>query len=164
MLKARQRGCHQLRFIMSIQKYGWAIQKAYLYRPVKILHFLTPARVRKHLTYLQNILDFLTINHLQAESSILEGIFLHAIPFRIIARWLNQATGFVKTKKRFEGKATENPSLDCTRWFKNKYMLNTSYSFIDLIFTSQPNWTAESVVHLSLHRNCHHQIIYAKIN
>ena len=41
-------------------------RKAYLYRPIKILHFLTPAKIKKCLTYFQNILDFLKINHLQA--------------------------------------------------------------------------------------------------
>ena len=35
---------------------------------------------------------------------------------------------------------------------------------IDLIFTSQPNLAMESGVHSSLHQNCHHQLIYAKIN
>ena len=40
----------------------------------------------------------------------------------------------------------------------------TPKSGIDLIFTSQPNLVTESVVHFSLHRNFHHQIIYAKFN
>ena len=35
-------------------------------------------------------------------------------------------------------------------------------SCIDLIFNSQPNLLIESGVHLSLHPNCHHQIIFAK--
>ena len=35
---------------------------------------------------------------------------------------------------------------------------------IDLLFTSQPNLVMESRVHSSLHQNCPHQIIYAKIN
>ena len=43
-------------------------KKAYLHRPIKILHFLTPAIIQKYLTHLQSILAFLTINHLQAES------------------------------------------------------------------------------------------------
>ena len=40
---------------------------------------------------------------------------------------------------------------------------NTS-SYIDLIFTSQPNLVMESGIHSSLHENCHHQITYAKFN
>ena len=39
-----------------------------------------------------------------------------------------------------------------------------SSSCIDLIFTSQPNLTTESGVHLSLYHNVHHQIIFAKFN
>ena len=42
-------------------------KKPYLHRPIKILHIPTLARIRKYLTELQNILAFLTINHLQAE-------------------------------------------------------------------------------------------------
>ena len=44
------------------------------------------------------------------------------------------------------------------------YNLDSSSSYIDLIFTSQPDLVIESVVHPSLHQNCHHQIIYAKFN
>ena len=43
-------------------------------------------------------------------------------------------------------------------------ILTDSSSCIDLLFTSQPNLVMESGVHSSLHQNCHHQIIYAKIN
>ena len=39
-----------------------------------------------------------------------------------------------------------------------------SSSFIDFIFTSQPNLVLESRVHYSLHPNCLHQITYAKFN
>ena len=39
-----------------------------------------------------------------------------------------------------------------------------SSSSIDLICASQPNLVMESDVHFSLHKNCHHQIIYAKLN
>ena len=35
---------------MSVEKNGWAIQKAYLHRPIKFLHFLTPAKIQKCLT------------------------------------------------------------------------------------------------------------------
>ena len=45
-------------------------KKAYLHRPINILHFLTPARIQKCLTELLNILGFLTINHLQAKGIV----------------------------------------------------------------------------------------------
>ena len=44
------------------------------------------------------------------------------------------------------------------------HISNTSSSCIDLIFTSQPNLITDSVVHSSLHPNCHHQIVFAKLN
>ena len=44
------------------------------------------------------------------------------------------------------------------------YLTSNSSSFIDLIFTSQPKLVMESDVHSSLHPNCHHQIVFAKIN
>ena len=44
------------------------------------------------------------------------------------------------------------------------HILTDSSSCIDLTFTSQPNLVKESGVHSFLHQNCHHQIIYAKIN
>ena len=37
-------------------------------------------------------------------------------------------------------------------------------SCINLLFTNQPILVTDSGVHLSLHSNCHHQIIYAKFN
>ena len=37
-------------------------------------------------------------------------------------------------------------------------------SCIDLIFSSQTNLVMSSGIHLSLHQNCHHQIIFAKFN
>ena len=43
-------------------------------------------------------------------------------------------------------------------------ILTDSSPCIDLLFTSQPNLVMESGVHSSLHQNCHHQIIYPKIN
>ena len=42
--------------------------------------------------------------------------------------------------------------------------LTKSSSCIDLIFISQPNLVMESGVHSSLYQNCHHQIVFAKIN
>ena len=44
------------------------------------------------------------------------------------------------------------------------HLTANSSSCIDLIFTSQPNLVMESGVHSSLHPNCHHQIVFAKIN
>ena len=42
------------------------------------------------------------------------------------------------------------------------HILDTSSSCIDLMFTSLPNLIIDSGVHSSVHRNCHHQIVYAK--
>ena len=44
------------------------------------------------------------------------------------------------------------------------HILPNSSTCIDLIFSNQPNMVFESGVYPSLHVNCHHQIIYAKIN
>ena len=44
------------------------------------------------------------------------------------------------------------------------HLTANSSSCIDLIFTSQPNLVMESGVHSSLHPNCHHQIVFAKIS
>ena len=41
---------------------------------------------------------------------------------------------------------------------------NTSSFYIDLIFTSQSYLTTDSDVCSSLHPNCHHQIVFAKLN
>ena len=37
-------------------------------------------------------------------------------------------------------------------------------SCIDLIFINQPNIVRESGIRSTLHSNCHHQIIYSKLN
>ena len=42
--------------------------------------------------------------------------------------------------------------------------MENSVSCIDLIFTNQPNLVIDSGVHLSLHANCHHQIVNCKLN
>ena len=39
-----------------------------------------------------------------------------------------------------------------------------SSSIIDLVFTDQPNLSANSGVHASLHPNCHHQIKNSSFN
>ena len=44
------------------------------------------------------------------------------------------------------------------------HLTANSSSCIDLIFTSQPILVMESGVHSSLHPNCYHQIVFAKIN
>ena len=44
------------------------------------------------------------------------------------------------------------------------HILPSSSSCIDLIFTNQPNMITNSGVPPSLHRNCHHQKIFAKVN
>ena len=44
------------------------------------------------------------------------------------------------------------------------HILDNSSSCIDSSFNSQPNLLVESSVHSSLHPNCHHQIILAKLN
>ena len=44
------------------------------------------------------------------------------------------------------------------------HLLQNSPLCVDLIFTSQPNIVVELGVHPSLHRNCHHQIAFAKFN
>ena len=74
---------------------------------------------------------------------------------------------FFQDKTNFEGDAIENlTSLFGLQQVINEptYILDTSSSFIDLIFTSQPNWIIVFGVHLSLHSNCHHQLIFAKFN
>ena len=41
------------------------------------------------------------------------------------------------------------------------HILSNSASCINLIFTSQPNLVMRPGIHLSLHPNCHHQIVFA---
>ena len=43
------------------------------------------------------------------------------------------------------------------------HILHDSSSCIDLIFALQPSLIIEYGVHTSLHPNCHHQLIYAKL-
>ena len=44
------------------------------------------------------------------------------------------------------------------------HILNFSSSWIDLIFTSQPNFVLESGAYSSLHPTGHHQITFSKFN
>ena len=43
------------------------------------------------------------------------------------------------------------------------HILTLSSSCIGLIFTNQPHMIKDNEVHPSLHQNCHHQIIFAKV-
>ena len=43
-------------------------------------------------------------------------------------------------------------------------MLVNSSSCIDLIFTDQPSLVVDCLTHPSLHPNCHHQIVYCKLD
>ena len=44
------------------------------------------------------------------------------------------------------------------------HILQHSSSCIDLIFVNQPNLVIDSGIHPSQHQNCHHQIIFCKLN
>ena len=44
------------------------------------------------------------------------------------------------------------------------HILQPSSSCIDLIFVNQPNLVMDSGIHPSLHQDCHHQIIFCKLN
>ena len=44
------------------------------------------------------------------------------------------------------------------------HILEASSSCINLIFTTQSNLVVEPGVHTSLHPNCHHQIVFAKLD
>ena len=41
------------------------------------------------------------------------------------------------------------------------HIQGNSSSFIDLVFTDQPNFSVNSGVHASPHPNCHHQIVHS---
>ena len=47
---------------------------------------------------------------------------------------------------------------------ESTHILSSSSSCIDLIFTNQTNMITDSGVHPSLHENCQHQIVFAKVN
>ena len=44
------------------------------------------------------------------------------------------------------------------------HLLANSSSCIDLIFTDQPSLVVDCGTHSSLHPNCHHQIVYCKLD
>ena len=72
---------------------------------------------------------------------------------------------FCQDKTSFEGDAIENltPKFGFQQVIKEQtHILDTSFSCIDPIFTSQPNLMTASGVHSSLHSNCHGWTIFAK--
>ena len=74
---------------------------------------------------------------------------------------------FCQDKANFEGVAIVNLTslLGLHQVIKEPtHILDTSFSRIDLIFTSQPNLIIEPRVHSSQHSNCRHQIVFAKFN
>ena len=52
----------------------------------------------------------------------------------------------------------------CDKFSRNTRNTRNSSSCIELIFASEPNLVMKSGVDSSLHKNCNHQIIYAKFN
>ena len=48
-------------------------------------------------------------------------------------------------------------------WF-NSCSSKFIFLYVDLILTNQPNLVTESGVYPSLHRKCHHQIVFTKLN
>ena len=67
---------------------------------------------------------------------------------------------YSQDKTSFESKTIES----ITPQFGLYLLIKDPTHLSDLIFTSQPNLIAESVVHTSLHPNYHHQIVFAKFN
>ena len=54
-------------------------------------------------------------------------------------------------------------------WVESTFFWSYPYSpnpslFIDLIFTNQPNFVIDSGVHPLFHPNCHHQVVFSKLN
>ena len=61
----------------------------------------------------------------------------------------------------FEGSMIDVTASSCgmnRRIQEQTHILHSSSSYIDLIFTLQPNLVMESEIHSSFHLNCHHQI------
>ena len=66
-----------------------------------------------------------------------------------------------------EGAKLDNltSQYELTQFLKETTQISDNYrSFIDLIFTGQTNLVVDFGIHSSLHENCHHQIIYSKLN
>ena len=47
---------------------------------------------------------------------------------------------------------------------ESTHILASSASYIDSIFTNQPNMVINNGMHPLLHQNCHDQIIFAQVN
>ena len=47
---------------------------------------------------------------------------------------------------------------------KTTHLTGSSSSYIDLMFTLQPNLVMKTDIQASLHPNCHHQNVFAKFN
>ena len=88
ILKSKKKTATNFVLLCYLRNIVGQYKKAYLQRTIKILHFLTPMKIQKCLTKLENILAFLTINHLQAESRRYQGIFIYVIPVNIIVLWM----------------------------------------------------------------------------
>ena len=88
ILKSKKKAATNFVLLCYLRNIVGQYKKAYLQRTIKILHFLTPMKIQKCFTKLENILAFLTINHLQAESHRYQGIFIHVIPVNIIVLWM----------------------------------------------------------------------------
>ena len=61
----------------------------------------------------------------------------------------------------------EGAQLDCLMKqviTEPAHVLENSSSYIDLIFSNQPNLITDSGVHPTLHSKSHHQIVYSKLN
>ena len=72
-----------------------------------------------------------------------------------------------KDSTNFEGISIENVTSQfglCQMIKEATHIIESSSSFIDLIFKTQPNLVVESSVHPSLDPNRHHQIVFAKFN
>ena len=81
---------------------------------------------------------------------------------------LNQGNGTGQDKLTFEGNVIDNVTSQLRLYQVIKeptHILGTSSSScIDFIFTSLLCLVIDSGIHLSLHPNCHHQIVYDKFN
>lgn len=67
---------------------------------------------------------------------------------------------YSQDKTSFESKTIES----ITPQFGLYLLIKDPTHLSDLIFTSQPNLIVESGLHLSLHPNCLHQIVFAKFD
>ena len=70
VLKAKKEADTNFVLLCQLKNMVGQFKKAYLHRQIKIVHFATAGRIQNSLTHLRNILAFLTITRLQAESCI----------------------------------------------------------------------------------------------